>query len=169
VFDSDLPPPLDRTRWRDFAEEVLAAGAMARYEFPVLRVITSALQSELQIIPVLACRRFNELVEVTAGARLAMRMAASEIEGSCLLDDDELRKILRWSSAPESDCNGQSLPTLARYATRTGLVIEFRSIWQQPVVEIQVPHARLVRLSHEDWQEFREGLRQCIRFWHDTV
>jgi hypothetical protein len=168
VFDSDLPPPLDRTRWRDFAEEMLAAGATARYEFPVLQSFQSTLGAELLLIPVLACRRFDEVIEITAGARIAMRMAGADIEGACLLDDDELRKLIRWSSTPDSECT-QPPATLARYTTRTGLVVEFRTVWQQPVTEIQIPHARLVRFSHAEWKEFREGLRTCVEFWHGTV
>lgn len=169
MSDSDLPPPLDRTRWRDFAEEVLAVGATARYEFPVLQSFRSALGAELSLIPVLVCRRFVEEVEITIGVRIAMRMADGEIEGTCLVDDDELRKLLRWSSTPELEDCTQPHPTLARYTTRTGLVIEFRTVWQQSVAEIQVPHARLVRLtSGTEWKAFREGLRECIQFWHGT-
>uniref|UniRef100_A0A7C2NZD1 Uncharacterized protein n=1 Tax=Schlesneria paludicola TaxID=360056 RepID=A0A7C2NZD1_9PLAN len=169
MFDSELPPPIDRTRWRDIAKEVLATGATARYEFPVLHTFRSTLGSELLLIPVLVCRRFNEVIEITAGARIAMRMAGTEIEGACLVDDDELRMLIRWSSEPDGECTNQARPTLARYATLTGLVVEFRSIWQQSVAEIQVPHGRLVRLTLAEWKRFREGLRKCVQFWHDTA
>lgn len=168
MSDDELPPPFDESRWQEYVRERLPVGGWCESNYPDLVDLEVGLRYRIRIAPTIRLRRFSDSCEILVGAKLSLKTWNNDAESQCLLNHDEMRAIIDlYGTARECQHFSSVMPIQASLGTRNGLTIRSTILLNQPVIQIVLPDQRDAMLAPKTYDEFVDGLRECLTFVHE--